>query len=49
MAKLFTGLTTIAGLFVGYTVGGPLGAVVGMMAGATLGMILSNLTFDGTV
>lgn len=45
--KVLAGLATLAGGIIGFTLGGPGGAVVGMAIGAGLSLVLSNLAFDG--
>lgn len=47
LAKLLVGLTTIAGAVLGFTLGGPGGALIGIVAGAGLGLLCSNLMLDG--
>ena len=45
--KLLTALTVVAGGLIGFALGGPKGALIGMTIGAGLGVVLSNIIFDG--
>lgn len=47
LAKIITLLTTVAGGIIGFTLGGVGGAVIGIMIGAGLGLLISDLTFNG--
>lgn len=47
LAKIVTALTAIAGGVIGFTCGGIGGAAIGIAAGAGLGLMISNLLFDG--
>lgn len=45
--KIVTALAVIAGGLIGFALGGPHGALIGMTIGAGLGVVLSNIIFDG--
>ena len=45
--KIVTSLGAVCGGFIGFSLGGPGGALIGMAIGAGLGVVLSNIVFNG--
>lgn len=47
LAKVVAGLITLTGATLGFALGGVHGALLGTIAGVALGLLITNLTFDG--
>lgn len=47
LTKVVAGLTTLTGTVLGFTMGGPGGALLGTIAGVALSLLITNLVFNG--